>query len=429
MIDLTVLGGGAAGCRAAMLAARAGFSVVLLEGGALGGAAAHEGYWAYRHLLRDAGAGENPYDLARENMRAATETQVRAARDTLRSLGVEIVRANGHVKGLRNRRYVVTTDDNFYESRRLLIAAGSIASAPDALDLEKARGDGMALSPRDLLNMPSAMKVLVLGGTLNDLRMAAWLAANKVSVTLSSPGERIAEELDGELCEWIKSSQRLGSVQYLTDAKLASLGNRRAIVSTLSGGQTVQCERVILGGRRRPATRGIGLGHAAVAMDGAGAVITDLTCRTNLPDVYAAGDVNGRSQTALGAFLEAEVCVSNMLGEHRRMAYNALPSIFRCGFSCASVGDTEESAAAKNIRAVSVTVPVGGRHEDGFAKILADDGGRVIGAHLCHVYEGVSVIWALAGIIEKSGTARAAARKIMPDSLLSDAVQQALLQF
>ncbi|GHV05514.1 dihydrolipoyl dehydrogenase [Clostridia bacterium] len=445
MTDLTILGGGAAGCRAAMLAAKAGLDVTLLEGDALGGAAAHEGYWCYRRLLKDAaewgaarrgvnGLALRPdaplYDLAREHMRAASTDIIKSGRDTMEALGVQVIHAAGHVKGLRNRRYVVTTGEGEgYESRRLLIATGSIPSAPDSVDLSDASRKGMILSPRDLLKLPSAMGVVILGGTVRDLQMAAWLAANQVSVTLLSPTAHIAEELDDELTAWLFQTGRLGSIHSHIDAKLASVTLGRATISTSGGGQSIRCDKLVLGGRRHPATRGIGLGGAAIALDNTGAVVTDLTGRTNLPDVYAAGDVNGRTQTALGAFLEAETVVANMLGERICANYAALPVLFKCGLGAASVGDTEDSAAARGVKAVSVTVPVAGRREDGFVKIVADTENRVIGAHICHQDGETGVIWGLAEIVNKALNAKAAARKITPDSLLADTAQQALLQF
>jgi dihydrolipoamide dehydrogenase len=331
---------------------------------------------------------------------------------------VDIVRAPGHVTGLRNRRYVVTTRDNFYESRRLLLATGSLPAMPDAANLDKARETGFAVSPRELLNIPASMSTLISGGTVNDLRTAAWLAANRVSVVLTSPGKTPAEELDFDLTDWLLA--KMPSVRFIPQASVVSFGAGRVTLSQPQGGTTVRCEKVVLGGRRRPGTRGMGLSGAAIALDGSGAVVTDLTGRTNLPDVFAAGDVNGRTQTALGAFLEAELCVSNMLGGHASAEYHKLPYILDCGFKAASVGKTEQSAGKKNYK--SITVPILNDKEDGFVKLIQDDGERLIGAHLCHIYEDISVIYKLAKLIDKPLTE---ATKITPDSLISEAIVRA----
>ncbi|MCL2083823.1 MAG: FAD-dependent oxidoreductase [Oscillospiraceae bacterium] len=440
MTDLTVIGGGAAGCRAAALAAKEGFSVALIEGGALGGCAFHEGFWPYRRLLDDVSfidrarsgglgvtAGGERYAEMLERMRAFTESMTGRTRENLTSLGVDIICSAARVNGLNNNRYSVSAGERVCESRRLLLCMGSLPVIPDLPGVEKARRDGFMLTPGELLSARPPGKAVISGGAMHDLRMAAWLAACGVSVVLLSPCGRAAAELDDDISVWL--SRNMDGVQFVTDAALASIDAGRVTVSERGGGRVIECDMTVIGGRRFPATRGLGLSEAAIATDN-GAVITDMTGRANLPDVYAAGDVNMRTQTALGAMREAEVCVANMLGRHESVPYHAMPSVFSGPVHAAAAGQTEAAAKSMGYRVLtsigSVCAGKGGRDE-GMVKLIADENtGRLLGAHLCGRADGADVIWELAAVIEAGCDAFEARRAVTPRSAFAEAAQRAL---
>lgn len=439
MVDLTILGGGAAGARAAMLAAKAGFSVVLLECGAAGGGAVHESYWPYRGMLADAASlirgregflglrmisESHVYEAMLKRAQSETALLSASQSETLKHLGVETVNAAGYVEGLKNHRYIVSAEGKLYESRRLMICTGSVPHIPDFPDVETHISSGFIVTPKELTYQKLPHRAIVAGSGLRNLQMAAWLAANRVQTLMLCGGTRIVRELDPEVETWLIRSLR--GIEFLTSSRIASLNHEHAVLSSENGGRAVDCDKIVTGGKRSPATRGIGLNNAGVAIEN-GAIITDLTCHTNLPDVYAAGDVNMRSLSAAGAFREAEVSVSNMLGRRENMAYRAIPRIFECGVSGASVGETVEEANAMGYQSVCVTVNVGGAAENGFVKLVADDKGRLMGAHLCGHSE-IGIIWELAAIIESNADIRSSSKYLSPRTAIADTVQQALLR-
>jgi dihydrolipoamide dehydrogenase len=124
-------------------------------------------------------------------------------------------------------------------------------------------------------------------------------------------------------------------------------------------------------------------------------VVTDEYCRTNIPDVYAAGDVNGKSMLAHTAYREGEVAVNNMLGNKDCVDYNAIPSVIYTNPEVAAVGETEETAKQKGLDVSIKTAPLrlSGRYiaenegGNGIMKIIVDyKRNRLLGIHMIGSY-------------------------------------------
>jgi dihydrolipoamide dehydrogenase len=437
--DLIIFGGGAAGTRAAMLAAKAGLSVALIECGAPGGGAVREGYWQYKRLLADAAdlirgrAGFLGLRLLSEShvhcailKRAQEETDklAKTHEDTLKRLGVEIISGIGRAEGMRDRRYIVSAGGGRYETRRLLIATGSVPLIPDITGIEEHIQSGLIITPKEVLFEKLPRRVIIDGGNIRALQIAAWFAAHRVGVMLITRGGNIAEELDTDISRWL--ARVLQGIEHLGHAQITTVDGQSVTMTVKDGGRSVECDKVVIGAKRAPATRGMGLGTMGVSIEN-GAIITDFTCHTNIPDVYAAGDVNMRTLSALGAFYEAQACVSNMLGRRTTVNYRALPRIFNCGAIGASVGETEESARAMGHTPTCVTVSVLDRAGEGFVKLIVNEKRNLIGAHICG-WDGLDVIWELAAMIESGIDLNHSAHQLRPMSVMGDTVQQAILQ-
>ena len=122
-----------------------------------------------------------------------------------------------------------------------------------------------------------------------------------------------------------------------------------------------------------------------------GAVVTDEHMKTNIPEVYAAGDVNGKSMLAHTAYREAEVAINNMLGKKDKMTYNAIPGVIYTNPEVAGVGETEQTAKAKGLDVTVKKVPMqfSGRYVaeneggNGFVKIIVDNKwNKIVGVHM-----------------------------------------------
>jgi dihydrolipoamide dehydrogenase len=156
---------------------------------------------------------------------------------------------------------------------------------------------------------------------------------------------------------------------------------------------------------RRPVSQGFGLENIPVLVE-RGRIVTDAQGRTNVPGVYAVGDVNGVWMLAHAAYREAEVAINTILGKKDVMRYQAMPSVIYTNPEMAFVGETEETCKEKGIEYKKVTLPMNfsGRYMaeneagDGLIKLLIDPvHQRLLGCHMIGSY--ASEIILSAGIL------------------------------
>lgn len=119
----------------------------------------------------------------------------------------------------------------------------------------------------------------------------------------------------------------------------------------------MKADKILLSIGRRAVTKDIGLENIGVNTE-RGAIVTDDRMMTNVANVYATGDVNGKIMLAHTAYRESEVAVNNMLGKKDLMRYNVIPSVIYTNPEVGSVGETEESAKAKGIDVKVVSIPM-----------------------------------------------------------------------
>jgi dihydrolipoamide dehydrogenase len=149
--------------------------------------------------------------------------------------------------------------------------------------------------------------------------------------------------------------------------------------------QSVCGDRILLSTGRRPNVKGIGLENIGVTV-GRG-VEVDQYMRTNVPGVYAAGDITGFSMLAHTAVREAEVAVDNMLGKEDKMEYNAIPGVVYTNPEMAGAGLTEDKAPGCTVLALPMAYSgrfvAENERGEGLCKIIVDPAvGRVLGVHM-----------------------------------------------
>jgi len=158
---------------------------------------------------------------------------------------------------------------------------------------------------------------------------------------------------------------------------------------------------------RKASIENLGLENINVLTE-RGAIVTDEYCRTSAANVYAAGDVNGKSMLAHTAYREGEVCVNNILGKKDRINYNSIPAVIYTNPEVAGIGETTESVKQKGMKASvhSFTLKYSGRyvaenaHGDGIVKIIIDESTRnIIGLHIIGSYAS-EIIYGAAMMID-----------------------------
>ena len=453
IFDLIVIGGGPGGYLAAERAAMAGRRTLLLEKRALGGTCLNEGCVPSKALLNSAkyfdharhasAFGVTCADVKIDQKAVITRktkvvrTLVAGVKGKMRSHGVTVVMEEAAITGKTDEGFTVAAGENSYIGRNLIIATGSSAAVPPIPGVRENLGD-FVLTNREVLDLKEIPgKLAVIGGGVIGLEMAAYYATVGSKVTVIEMLDHIAGANDLEISSMLQKELEKKGVTFLLQHKCLGVEPGKVFAESPEGEQlTVEADKVLLSIGRRANYMGIGLETIGVEIDRPG-IVTDDRCRTNVPGVWAVGDVNGHHMLAHTAYREAEVAVNDLLGKEDRMVYRANPSVIYTQPEIGAVGMTEEECKAKGIayEVKKLSMRYSGRFvaetqgADGICKILIDTASRkVLGVHLIGNYCG-EIIWGAAAMIEQGLTVTDARKIIFPHPTVSELIREVLWEF
>jgi len=420
--DLIVLGGGPAGYLACERASHEQLSVLLIEKRFIGGVCLNEGCIPTKAMLYSAKIFDNAKHGAKYGINAVDitldhETVLKRKDKVIKSLvsgvkaklrkdNVTLIEAHGEIAGRNHEGFVIKAGDETYIGKRLLVATGSMPVIPPIQGVKEGIERDFVLTNREILDIKSIPSSLVIvGGGIIGLEMASYFNSCGSKVTVIEMLDHIAGNTDIEISEMLMKIYKKKGITFVLNSKVTKIEQNQVLVESKDGMLAIEAEKVLLSVGRKPVTEGIGLESIGVEVD-AGRIKTDERCKTNIPEVYAAGDVNGLSMLAHTAYREAEVCVNNILGRKDYMRYNAIPSVIYTNPEVACVGETEHSASQKGIdfKTIKLSMKYSGRfvaendEEDGICKILIDKkrntliGVHMIGNHASEIIYGAGVM-------------------------------------
>ena len=413
MFDLIVIGGGPGGYLAAERAAQGGLKVCLFEKRTLGGVCLNEGCIPTKTLLNSAklyrhATESRNFGVTAENVlfnhaqvikrkAKVVRTLVAGVGMTMTANKVNVVKAAATICGREADKFKVEAEGNTYLADRLIIACGSEAVVPPIPGVKEGVESGFVTTNREILEMT---ELAVIGGGVIGLEMACYFASVGVKVTVIEMMNKIAGPTDSDICKVLMDEYAKRGMVFKLSAKVLSVKPGFVVYEDAEGQHELPCDKVLLSVGRRAATRNVGLETIGVEMN-RGAIVTDDKMETNVPNVYAVGDCNGKIMLAHTAYREAEVAVNNILGRKDRVNYNSIPSVIYTDPEVASVGDTKEAAQKKGIKVKEVNVPMtyAGRYVAevdqgrGFCKIVLDeDKNRIVGVHLVGSYASEMIL-------------------------------------
>ena len=451
--DLMVIGGGPAGYLAAERASREGMRVILFERRALGGVCLNEGCIPSKALLNSAKLYEHALHSAqygvhcgevRLDQREVTarrgrvvRTLVNGVKAKLRTAGVTVVMQEAKLDGRDGDCLRVTAGSEVYLGKRLLIASGSTAIVPPIPGVRENLG-GFVLTNREVLELTEIPnRLIVVGSGVIGLEMAAYYAMAGAKVIVVEMLDHIAGATDHEIGTLLQRELEKRGAEFLLRHRCLSVEDGAAVVEAPDGKATrIEADKLLLSIGRRADFAGLGLETLGVEVQKTG-IITDAMGRTNVPGVYAAGDVNGHHMLEHTAYREAEVAVNAMLGKPDSMRYYANPSVIYTCPEIASVGRTEEEAREKGIdyEVQKLSMRYSGRFvaenegADGLCKVLIHRKKRtIIGVHMIGAYCG-EIIWGAAEMIEMQLRVEDARQIIFPHPTVSEIIREALWLF
>ena len=398
--DFAVIGAGPAGYIAAKKAAAAGKKVLLVEKSKLGGVCLNEGCVPSKTLLQAA----KTYHHARHGSVFGVEAKgltfdfpkahqhknnvMNKMRDGIAGLmkkyKVEVVA--GEAKLLPNSQVEISGE--IHEATDILLCTGSSPAIPPipGVDLENVVDSSGILIRETLPN-----HLVVVGGGVIGCEFACMYASVGVPVTVLEAMPEICPNLDTEISASLREGLAKKGVSFILEAKVESIRADRVSYVDDSGTNELEADLVLVATGRRPNTENLGLEELGLDIDDRGGVRVDSRGATNIPGLWAAGDVTGEAWLAHAASRMAEVVVNNITGRKDHMRHDSMPAVVYTSPEVAVVGLTKEEAEARGIKVKVGRIPMAinarylaeNPNETGFCKVVLDaDTRRLLGVHM-----------------------------------------------
>ena len=450
MYDLIILGGGPAGYNAAERAGHAKLKTLVIEERALGGVCLNEGCIPTKTLLYSAkiydyakhsadygvtfGSASIDHNFVVERKNKVVKQLVSGVGAKLKKSGVEVVKATATIKERNAEGFVVVAEGKEYVGKQLLICTGSSAALPPIDGLKESLASGYALTNREVLDLKEIPKeIVIVGGGVIGLEMASYFNSVGSKVYVVEMMNKIAGPVDSEISTMLQKDYAARGVEFILGAKVVSIKDKSVSYEKDGKVTTIKSDYALVSIGRRARTAGLGCENIGLALE-RGAIVTNEFGKTNVPGVWAAGDVNGKSMLAHTAYREGEVCINNILGKKDRINYNSIPSVIYTNPEVACVGETADTVKAKGLDATvqTVTLKYSGRyiaeneHGNGVVKIITDNKHHnIIGVTMIGSYAS-EIIYGAAMMVETEMRVADVQKLVFPHPTVCEVIREAM---
>ena len=403
--DVGIIGGGPGGYVAAIKAAQLGGSVCLIEKGEWGGTCLNRGciptktLFAVANLatqVQEASAfginisGEATIDYAQvlDHKASVIKQLTGGIAQLLKANGVDTY--NGTATLTDKNTIVVSKSDGTTEqlhAKNIIIATGSEPAEPPVFEIDEEQ----VLTTTGILNLTELPEsLLIVGGGVSGCEFASIFSALGCQVTVLELLPTILATEDVQVIRHIQLFMKRKGITIHTSAKLTHVKKSEAgVTAVLESGEELIAEKMLVSIGRRYNTEKIGLEAVGVHTD-SGKIVVDAQMQTNVPGIYAVGDVASRYLLAHVASAEGKVAAQNSLGDRVEMDYQVIPW---CVFTLPEIGHvgmTEKEATDEGYEVKIGRFPyaangkaLGLGETDGFVKTVSDvESGDILGVHI-----------------------------------------------
>ena len=396
--NVIIIGGGPGGYKTAVYAASKGLTVLLVEKSELGGTCLNRGCIPTKTYARHAEIiqtlkDSDSYGLDSLSFSFNFKTVVERKNSVVESLrngistllaapGITVVRGEARLKSADS----ITVGELEYCADNIIIATGSESKTLPTVELDPE----MILDSTQLLDSATLPKqICIVGAGVIGMEFASILNAFGCEVGVVEFMKECLPTLDQDIAKRLRKCLEKRGVSFYMQSSLKRASKGMVSFEKKGKETEIPAEKVLLAVGRKPNTEGLGLEALGVAL-GKNGIVVDDNMRTNIPHVYAVGDVNGRQMLAHAAEMQGKRAINDILGETDSIRFDIMPAAIFTNPEAACVGKTEEQLKADGkdyicmkhyYRANGKAVAM--NETEGLLKLLVDKDGLIVG---CHVY-------------------------------------------
>ncbi len=398
--DLVILGGGSGGYAAALRGSQLGLSVALVEKDKLGGTCLHYGCIPTKALLHAAEVADSARESSHIGVNATLESidlvKVNAYREgvvsrlykglqgLVKSRAVTLIEGTGR---LTSPTTVDVAGTTYTATKGVILATGSYARSLPGLEI-----GGRVITSYEALDLETVpAKVIVLGGGVIGVEFASVWKSFGADVTIVEALPRLVPNEDEACSKALDRAFRKRGIAAKVGVRFAGVTQSdTGVVVSLEDGTTLEADLLLVAVGRGPNAGGMGFEEVGVAMD-RGFVLTNDRLSTNVPGVYAVGDIVPGLQLAHRGFAQGIFVAEEIAGLNPHVIDEAgIPRVTYCEPEVASVGLTQAQATekygAERVEAYEYNLGGNGKSQilgtTGFIKLVREKDGPVVGVHM-----------------------------------------------
>lgn len=441
--DVGIIGGGPGGYVAAIKAAQLGGSVCLIEKNELGGTCLNRGCIPTKTLYSVAHLAEQVQNTQTLNIQNASvdysktlehKTQVI---EKLKGGIAQLLKANkiesknGTATLADKNTIVIEKSDGSSEQisvNNVIIATGSDPAEPPIFEIDETD----ILTTTGILNLTEIPdSLLIVGGGVSGCEFASIFSALGCDVTVVELLPTILATEDIQVIRHIQLFMKRKGIKFHTEANITQISKTESgVIATLESGEELTTQKLLVSIGRRFNSEGLGLENVGVQTDN-GKILVNEKMETNIPGIYAVGDVASRYLLAHVASTEGNIAAQNCMGKTTEMDYQVIPW---CVFTLPEIGHvgmTEKEATDEGYDVKVGRFPyaasgmaLGMAESDGFVKTVADaDSGDILGVHIVGV-QASTLIHEAAVALRVGASAKDIAHTIHAHPTLSEMVME-----
>ncbi len=401
-MKLIIIGAGPGGYETAVLAAKRGVETIIIEAGPVGGTCLNEGCIPTKSFCKNAevvdglkeaeafGITGLEYNFDFEKVIARKNSVVEQLRGGVEGLLGHKLITLVHGKAAFKDAHTVVVDGQEYYGDYIIVATGSVSAS---LPIPGADLPGI-LTSKEILDIQGIpQRLCVIGGGVIGLEFASIFRSFGSEVTVVEYCRDILPRFDTDLAKRLKQSLGKRGIEINTQSQVLSIAENdgKYIVTYSRKGkeETVAADKVLMAVGRRPNVNSLNLADAGIEFTQKGIIVNDFM-QTNVPHIYAVGDINGMMMLAHAATFQGIVALDHIMGIENEIDLSVIPAAVFTSPEAASVGRTEDECREAGIpvkclksffRANGKAVTMA--ETDGFCKLVVHaETGHVLGCHL-----------------------------------------------